>query len=116
TAVDISPLPFATRSLYLKVRDRASYAFALASAGVALALENGRITQARIALGGVGTVPWRAREAEHALAGKRPDASAFQTTTAPRTRRRRFHMPSHTRMKSSAACRPRSSAATGPPA
>lgn len=57
------------RSRYVKVRDRESYAFALAAAAVALDLEGGRVRDARIALGGVATVPWRAREAEHSLIG-----------------------------------------------
>lgn len=59
------------RSLYLKVRDRQSFAFALASAAVALALDGDRIGEARIALGGVATRPWRAREAEAHLKGRR---------------------------------------------
>ena len=59
--------------LYLKIRDRQSYEFALASAAVALHLEGGLVKQARIALGGVATVPWRAREAEAALVGKPVD-------------------------------------------
>lgn len=63
----LPPLPWARRSLYLKVRDRESYEFALASAAVALDLANGRVREARIALGGVATVPWRARAAEAAL-------------------------------------------------
>jgi len=63
------------RSLYLKIRDRSSYEFALASAAVALDLEQGRagdarVADVRIALGGVATVPWRAKEAEAALRGK----------------------------------------------
>jgi xanthine dehydrogenase YagS FAD-binding subunit len=78
TAVDVPPLPFATRSLYLKVRDRASYAFALASAAVALDVRDGVIRRARLALGGVGTKPWRSHEAERALAGKRPGTQAYQ--------------------------------------
>jgi len=78
TAVDIPPLPFATRSVYLKVRDRASYAFALASAAVALDVEAGTIRDARVALGGVATKPWRAREAERALLGQRPDAAVYR--------------------------------------
>jgi len=62
---------FARRSLYLKIRDRASYEFALASAGVALDLDQRKIVrEARIALGGVATVPWRAREAELAVRGQ----------------------------------------------
>ena len=62
------------RSLYLKIRDRQSYEFALASAAVALDLADGTVNEARIALGGVATKPWRAREAEAALVGKRIDA------------------------------------------
>jgi xanthine dehydrogenase YagS FAD-binding subunit len=52
--------PWCRRSLYLKVRDRESYEFALASAAVALDQQNGAVRNARIALGGVATVPWRA--------------------------------------------------------
>jgi xanthine dehydrogenase YagS FAD-binding subunit len=62
-------LPAGTRSGYLKVRDRASYEFALTSAAAALLIEDGTIVEARLALGGVGTVPWRAREAEEILRG-----------------------------------------------
>jgi CO/xanthine dehydrogenase FAD-binding subunit len=69
TAIDIPLLPAGTRSGYLKVRDRASYEFALASAAVALAIDDGVITDARVALGGVGTIPWRAPEAEAVLHG-----------------------------------------------
>jgi xanthine dehydrogenase YagS FAD-binding subunit len=61
------------RSLYLKVRDRESYEFALASAAVALDLDGETVREARIALGGVATKPWRAREAEAALKGKTLD-------------------------------------------
>ena len=57
-------------STYLKIRDRESYAFALTSAAVALSMESGRVREARIALGGVATVPWRAREAERSLMGQ----------------------------------------------
>jgi xanthine dehydrogenase YagS FAD-binding subunit len=70
--------PWMRRSLYLKIRDRESYEFALASAAVALELTDGAIRQARIALGGVATVPWRAREAERALIGRAPDEAACQ--------------------------------------
>jgi CO/xanthine dehydrogenase FAD-binding subunit len=69
TRVRIPLLPAGTRSGYLKVRDRASYEFALTSAAAALLIEDGTIVQARLALGGVGTVPWRAREAEEILNG-----------------------------------------------
>jgi len=77
TAVDLPPLPWATRSLYLKVRDRAAYEFALASAAVALDLNDGVIRSARIALGGVAAKPWRAYDAEKTLAGKKPEPQAF---------------------------------------
>jgi xanthine dehydrogenase YagS FAD-binding subunit len=70
TSVDLPSLPFAARSHYLKVRDRASYAFALASVAAALDVGSGTIRGARLALGGVGTKPWRSREAEAALVGK----------------------------------------------
>jgi len=69
-AVDLPPARAAAKSRYLKVRDRASYAFALVSAAVALDVQNGRIRDARIALGGVAHKPWRALEAERALAGQ----------------------------------------------
>ena len=69
TQVRIPLLPPGTRSGYLKVRDRASYEFALTSAAAALLIEDGTIVGARLALGGVGTVPWRAREAEEILCG-----------------------------------------------
>jgi xanthine dehydrogenase YagS FAD-binding subunit len=62
--------PWMRRSLYLKVRDRESYEFALASAAVALDMRDGKVVDARIALGGVATVPWRAKEAEEALRGQ----------------------------------------------
>ena len=78
TAVDIPPLPFATRSAYVKVRDRASYAFALASAAVALDVRDGIVREARIALGGVATKPWRARDAERLLAGRTADRGSFR--------------------------------------
>jgi xanthine dehydrogenase YagS FAD-binding subunit len=78
TAVDLPHLPGTTRSHYLKVRDRASYEFALASAAVVLDIENGNIRSARIALGGVGTKPWRAVKAEQLLSG-RPSPELFNT-------------------------------------
>jgi xanthine dehydrogenase YagS FAD-binding subunit len=61
------------RSIYLKVRDRQSYEFALSSAAVALDIQDGTIRDARVALGGVATVPWRAREAEAVLKGQKLD-------------------------------------------
>ena len=73
TAFHIPARPWTRRSLYLKIRDRESYEFALASAAVALDLNDGVVTEARIALGGLATVPWRAHEAERALQGTRLD-------------------------------------------
>ncbi len=70
TAFTVPPLPWARRSLYLKIRDRESYEFALASAAVALDLDDGAVRDVRIALGGVSALPWRAREAEAVLAGQ----------------------------------------------
>jgi xanthine dehydrogenase YagS FAD-binding subunit len=78
TSVDLPDIPFATRSHYLKVRDRASYAFALVSVAAVLELEAGRIKSARVALGGVAHKPWRAHTAEAALAGKKPDEQTFR--------------------------------------
>ncbi|WP_327222814.1 xanthine dehydrogenase family protein subunit M [Streptomyces platensis] len=77
TAIEVPALPMARRSLYLKVRDRESYEFALASAAVALALEDGVVREVRLALGGVATKPWRARRAEGVLMGERADDAAF---------------------------------------
>jgi xanthine dehydrogenase YagS FAD-binding subunit len=70
TAFHVPAGPWTRRSMYLKVRDRESYEFALASAAVALDLEGGQVKQARIALGGVSTKPWRSRDAEDKLNGK----------------------------------------------
>ena len=77
-AVDLPPLPFARRSVYVKVRDRASYAFALASAAVALDLSGGVIRQARVALGGIATRPWRAHEAELLLEGREASVEMYR--------------------------------------
>jgi xanthine dehydrogenase YagS FAD-binding subunit len=70
TGFTIPQLPWARRSLYLKIRDRQSYEFALASAAVILDIDDGVANQVRIALGGVATKPWRAKEGEAALAGQ----------------------------------------------
>lgn len=79
TAIELPKSPFAGKSYYLKVRDRASYAFALVSvAGAIETATNGTIRQARIALGGVAHKPWRSTEAERFLAGKRPDDQVFK--------------------------------------
>jgi CO/xanthine dehydrogenase FAD-binding subunit len=78
TEIEIPLLPEDARSAYLKVRDRTSYEFALTSAGVAVVLEAGVIRAARIGLGGVGTVPWRARAAEDVLRGAPATAETFR--------------------------------------
>jgi xanthine dehydrogenase YagS FAD-binding subunit len=70
TEVMVPALDFATRSTYVKVRDRSSYEFALASAAVALDIRARRIRDARVAVGGVGTVPWRLPAVETALRGR----------------------------------------------
>jgi xanthine dehydrogenase YagS FAD-binding subunit len=70
TAVELPPMPFARHSHYLKVRDRASYAFALVSVAVAVDLDGDNIRDVRIALGGVAHKPWRAPEAEALLRGQ----------------------------------------------
>ena len=77
TAVDLPPEGFATNYTYLKLRDRRSYAFALVSVAVGLTLDDGRIAQARIALGGVAHKPWRRREAEELLIGREPADAPF---------------------------------------
>jgi xanthine dehydrogenase YagS FAD-binding subunit len=73
---------FAAHARYLKVRERTSYAFAVASAAAALHIEDGRITQARLALGGVAAKPWRSREAEAILADAAADDAAFHRAAA----------------------------------
>jgi xanthine dehydrogenase YagS FAD-binding subunit len=78
THVEIPHLPFASQSHYLKVRDRASYEFALTSAAVALDIQNGTITDARVALGGVGTKPWRSLEAEKMLIGLGANEASYK--------------------------------------
>ena len=78
TAIELPKNDFAGKSYYLKVRDRASYAFALVSVAAALEIEGGRIKQARIALGGVAHKPWRAAEAEKMLAGRDATEANFR--------------------------------------
>jgi xanthine dehydrogenase YagS FAD-binding subunit len=78
-AVDLPAIPFATRSLYLKVRDRASYSFALVSVAAALDLDSSKnIKAVRLALGGVAHKPWRAEKAEKELIGKTADEKTFR--------------------------------------
>jgi xanthine dehydrogenase YagS FAD-binding subunit len=78
THVTLPPSVVGSKQLYLKLRDRASYEFALASAAVVLTIASGNITRARIALGGVGTKPWRSPDAERALTGKIANEATFR--------------------------------------
>ena len=78
TAVELPALPSAARSTYRKVRDRASYAFALVSVAAVLELEGGKVKDVRLALGGVAHKPWRARKAEDALRGLPATAETFR--------------------------------------
>jgi len=77
-AVELRIDPLYARSHYLKVRDRASYEFALVSVACALRVDAGAIAGARLALGGVATVPWRAAAAENALIGNAPGDAAYR--------------------------------------
>jgi xanthine dehydrogenase YagS FAD-binding subunit len=78
TQVSLPPLPAGTNSVYLKLRDRASYEFALVSAAVVTRVEQSKMTHARIALGGVGTKPWRSFEAEQVLEGSEANLEHFK--------------------------------------
>ncbi|WP_037305402.1 FAD binding domain-containing protein [Amycolatopsis orientalis] len=80
--VVVPPLEWAANSTYVKVRDRQSYEFALCSAAVALHVEDSRVVDARIAAGGVGTVPWRLPEVEAALRGAPATVAAFEAAAA----------------------------------
>jgi xanthine dehydrogenase YagS FAD-binding subunit len=80
--IDVPPLDYARRSLYLKFRDRQSYEFALVSVAAALDVDDGQVTGARLALGGVGTKPWRARRAEAQLVGGPATREAFAAAAA----------------------------------
>lgn len=77
-SLDLPPSPYAQHAHYLKVRDRASYDFALVSAAAALEIENGTIRSGRLALGGVAHKPWRSEKAEALLEGKRPSNDVFE--------------------------------------
>jgi xanthine dehydrogenase YagS FAD-binding subunit len=78
THVTLPPPVAGSKQFYLKLRDRASYEFALASAAVVLTLNGGNVTRARVALGGVGTKPWRSPEAEAALVGQPANVATFR--------------------------------------
>jgi xanthine dehydrogenase YagS FAD-binding subunit len=78
THITLPALAADTRSMYLKLRDRQQYEFALASSAVVITLNGGQISRARIAFGGVATRPWRSREAEKALEGQPPNLEVFR--------------------------------------
>ncbi|TYB62237.1 xanthine dehydrogenase family protein subunit M [Nonomuraea sp. PA05] len=82
TAVEIPPHPRPLKSGYLKVRDRQSYEFALTSAAVALHLRAGAIREAKVAAGGVGTVPWKLPAVERHLIGERPSDALWTAAAA----------------------------------
>ncbi len=104
THVELPATPFAAHSHYVKVRDRASFAFALASAAVALEIAGGTIRAARVGLGGVATTPWRSREAEEVLVGGRPGEALYRRAadaalagaTAPETNRVKIELAKRT--------------------
>jgi len=85
-AVTVPAAAHARKSMYLKVRDRASYAFALVSAAVGLDVQGGQIRSARVALGGVGTKPWRSQAAEKLLVGAPATAATFRAAAAAAVR------------------------------
>ena len=80
--IDVPGAPIGRRSIYLKFRDRQSYEFALVSVAAAIEVDDGTVTGVRLALGGVGTKPWRARRAEAALVGARADEESFRRAAA----------------------------------
>lgn len=77
-SVTLPPVETGTRSHYLKLRDRGAYEFSLTSAAVVVNVHGGKIKRARVALGGVGTVPWRSHEAEYVLQGQTANAASFR--------------------------------------
>ncbi len=78
THVHIEPIPAGARSMYLKLRDRASYEFALASAAVITQMNGDKISHLRVAMGGIGAIPWRADSVEKTLQGRRADKREFE--------------------------------------
>jgi xanthine dehydrogenase YagS FAD-binding subunit len=86
TAVEIPPPPNGARSTYRKVRDRASYAFALVSVAAELVIDDGTVSSARIALGGVAHKPWRATHVEEALRGQPATEDTFARAAAAELR------------------------------
>ena len=82
TAIEVPATPAASHSVYLKLRDRESYEFALASVAAAVRVQEGTVTEVRLALGGVATKPWRARRAEASLLGQPATPAAFADAAA----------------------------------
>jgi len=82
TAITVPPLPAGTRSGYLKIRDRQSYEFALTSVAAAVTMRGATITRARVAAGGVATVPWRLPEVEDLLVNRPATADTFSAAAA----------------------------------
>ena len=93
-----------SRSVYLKLRDREEYEFALASAAIVATVEGSTIRRARVALGGVGTVPWRSREAEQALEGKPVDAASFRGAAEAALRQAQPRMGNEFKVELSKRC------------
>ena len=77
--VTVIPTPMSAKSVYVKARDRASFAFALASACIAIDVQNNVVRDVRVALGGVGTKPWRSVDAENEIRGKAPSPDLWET-------------------------------------
>ena len=94
-AVDLPALPIAARSRYRKVRDRASYAFALVSVAAAIDVDDGVVRDVRIALGGVAHKPWRATLAEAALRGAEPTEDVVRPGGGRRARGRPQPLPAN---------------------
>jgi len=82
TAIGVPAAPIARRSVYLKFRDRESYEFALVSVAAAVHIQDGTVADVRLALGGVGTKPWRARRAEASLAGQPAETTSYAAAAA----------------------------------
>ncbi len=82
TGIEVPALPWARHSTYVKIRDRASYQFAIVSVAVALRIENGVVRESRVAAGGVGTRPWRLPLVEAALADKPAEVAGFEEAAA----------------------------------
>jgi xanthine dehydrogenase YagS FAD-binding subunit len=91
THVTLAPLSKNAKSHYLKRRDRASYEFALASAAVIVDLEGRKVRKAQVALGGVGTMPWRSPEAEHELTGAEASERSFKKAAEAALRNAKGH-------------------------